>query len=142
MIKILLIIFGTLILLMIIGGFIIYNFMPIKVATFCVSNEVQQTALQCNSNQQCIGSLEEEKKQYLNIPEFLSPVADDLIKKSIYCNNVCSIKKVKISHILFNINIDPLVFEKTNYCDGEEVSVKLKIKEIVHLLKEIKKFKQ
>ena len=140
--KWILIIFIFLIAILIILGFILYNFIPIKVATLCLSDDSLTFPVPCTSNQMCINLAEEflpEIQEYiLNVPDFAKPTVEELTTKAVYCEQICKVKKIQTVYVIGDREIEGL--EKVDVCNGEEYEIKMSVKEIIKVARKLEKY--
>jgi len=138
--KYILIIFALLIIFLIVAGFIIYNFIPIKITTLCLSDKnIEEIDKACSNNQECLDYIKNNiggTQEYMNdIPEFLQPKIQELTEQTIYCESKCKVKQIQVMYIIGGKQIEEL--EKVETCDGQEFEIKVYVKEIIKALKQI-----
>ncbi len=95
--KVILIIFLIFIL---VGGVLVvylYYFHSFYNIRFCISNNINDTEIPCQNNSFC-RDISKEKILKLNevkeLPDFVKNKIDNIIEKSVYCENTCKIKEI------------------------------------------------
>ena len=137
--KIIGLIFLILIAIVLILVFIIYNFASLDIASVCISENGMQTNLSCSLKDDCTEFLKNNLGSSNEIPSVLNENINNLINQATSCNNgFCEVKNISL---IKNSGLIKDKFEGdiplTDNCDGNKYDVRLKIKEIVRIIREI-----
>ena len=126
--KIIGITFLVLIILILTGGFILYNFVPLHIASFCVYDEGTKIPFQCIENADCQNGLNQllgNSGSIVNIPgdikNKLSPVIEEAIlcvDKSCFLKNVLLIEGEGIASSYIGSEIP-----KVKSCEGSKIDI-------------------
>ncbi|HLD98010.1 MAG TPA: hypothetical protein VI815_01670 [Candidatus Nanoarchaeia archaeon] len=140
--KVLGIIFIVIIAIILIGGFLFYNFFSVHVASVCVYSEEQgmQTMFSCTSNTDCKASFYQNAGNASSLPDPLKNKIDIILDDVALCtDSLCEFKNFSIikNKGLIKDNFGGEISLVEN-CDreGKEHNIKLKIKEIITFLKQ------
>lgn len=133
--KILLIILGIITLLIIIGGVLAYNFFTLKEIKICITNEVNDTRIPCNTDSQCRQYVADVGEEFItsmnNMPPQpqLKEKISELLGGASYCEETCKIKGIR------GIKEGEIGNIKACTAGEKEISYKLRAKDLVQLSK-------
>jgi len=125
----------VLITLALVGGFIIYNFVPLHIVSFCVYDEGTKIPFQCIENADCqngLNQLLDNSGSIVNIPDDIKNKLSPVIEEAILCvDKSCFLKSILLidgegiasSYIGSDI-------PKTNSCDGSKIDINVYGKEV------------
>ncbi|MEK6873415.1 MAG: hypothetical protein AABW91_01100 [Nanoarchaeota archaeon] len=145
--KILGIIFLVLIIslffILIIGGFILYNYVPFHIVSFCVYDEGVSIPIQCSTNIDCQNNLNGIMNftgGFVNMPDDIEKKLSPVIEESISCvEGVCFVRKILL------IGGEGIVEKyignevpKAKSCEGKKIEISAYGKEIWKFYKDNK----
>lgn len=107
---------------------------PITIATFCISGNIQPSFVSCSSQDDCIDVLFENGEGDIeNLPEPIQSKASMILDKAVYCESVCKMKKLQLVSSIGGQEIEGL--EKVEICNGEQVKIRLTLIQIAKAMK-------
>lgn len=136
----------SVILIVVVGGFILYNFVPLHIVSVCIYEDGVSIPIQCISDVECQDNLNQllSNSEALSLPDELKNKLSPVIQEAVLCvENYCFMRKVLLAEgegIASNyIETD---IPKTKVCEGNKIDIKVYGKEIWNFYKNNKdKFK-
>ncbi|MBI5148333.1 hypothetical protein HZA33_01505 [Candidatus Pacearchaeota archaeon] len=135
--KIISIIFLIIIVLLISVFIYVYYFFVFKEVRICITNDIEDSKLQCTSNQQCIDqaiqNMSEGQQLLEDIPKFFSETMIEAFNTAIYCEGTCKIKK------MYGMGLEGAGDVVACKPDEKEIVLKIRGKEGLQLIKYMQK---
>ena len=98
LLKLLLLIFGIIILLVLGVAFYFYNFYVFETLTICVSNQAEDTPIPCSTDESCISQFltnnAEIGESLEDAPGFFKETANKVIEEAVFCEDTCKLKEI------------------------------------------------
>jgi hypothetical protein len=133
--KIILVVAGV-IIVFIIGGLIyFYNFHVFKTVRMCITNEVDDSGVNCSSNQECLDIVLNKTdglKKIPEMPKFIEDKVLELMQIAIYCDGTCKMNKTENAEAWF---VEKEKCEEGNY----EVLIEIRGKEGIQIIEYLRK---
>lgn len=136
--KIILIIFLIIVLLIAAVGVYFYQFYVFKTFRVCISNDVQDLPIECESDEECFdmftGTSEELKdtREIIELaPDFIQEKILEISEEAAYCESTCKVRRI----------YGDLTGEKIESCEpgDKEIILEIRGREALQILNLIRK---
>lgn len=123
--KIILIVFLIIVLLIVAVGVYFYYFHVFKTFRVCISNEIENTPVECKANEECFNmivnrsaELKEAMEMVEIAPDFIKEKISGISEEAAYCESTCKIKRI----------YGDLTGEKIESCNPGDKEIKIEIR--------------